>query len=101
MTGGIVLGLAAGKLPGVLIASRMAMFFDGVTLPDDTTWLILAEASCLAGAGFLISLFIGTLAYDTPEFDTQIRLGVLGGSTLAGAIGLVLVKLAVGRRDAA
>lgn len=101
MTLGIILGLLIGKPVGILAASRAAMLLNGVKLPDDTTWFMLAGAACLAGIGFTMSLFIGTLAYDTPEFDAQIRIGVLGGSILAGIAGLALLKLAVGRSDAA
>ncbi len=93
MTLGIVLGLTVGKPLGILISSRFAMLFKDVTLPDDVTWPMLAGAASLAGIGFTMSLFIGTLAYDTAEFDAPIRLGVLGGSIVAALVGLMILRL--------
>ena len=100
MTLGIICGLVIGKPLGILIASRIALLLPGVSIPDDTNWGMLAGAACLAGIGFTMSLFIGTLAYSTSQFDAQIRLGVLFGSLASGLLGLVILKLATGARNA-
>jgi NhaA family Na+:H+ antiporter len=97
MTLGIILGLVVGKPLGVLIASRLAMLFKGVALPAGATWPMLFGASLLAGIGFTMSLFIGTLAFETSQFDAQIRLGVLGGSILAAILGLGLLYFSTKR----
>ena len=41
-----------------------------------------------------MSLFVGSLAFDTNAYDTAVRLGVLAGSTLSAVVGcLWLVML--------
>ncbi len=94
MTLGIIAGLVIGKPLGILVASRISLIFPGVKLPENVSWTMLFGASCLAGIGFTMSLFIGTLAYETNEFDAQIRLGVISGSILSGVIGLIVMTFA-------
>lgn len=100
MTMGIVLGLVVGKPLGVLIACWIALRLKNVKLPEDVSWPMLAGAACLAGIGFTMSLFIGTLAYDAPDFDAQIRLGVLGGSIISGILGFLILKQTIGAKSA-
>ena len=38
---------------------------------------------CLAGIGFTMSLFIGTLAFDTPAQIDAVRVGVIAGSVIS------------------
>ena len=53
----------------------------------------------LCGIGFTMSLFIGGLAFVglDPRFETEVKLGVLGGSLIAGLLGVALLW---GPRDA-
>ncbi len=46
----------------------------------------LYGVAILGGIGFTMSLFIGTLAFADDGVLTQIRVGVLAGSILAGAV---------------
>jgi NhaA family Na+:H+ antiporter len=48
----------------------------------------------LAGIGFTMSLFIGTLARDVVGHAVPLRLGVLGGSLLAGLAGYLVLRMA-------
>jgi NhaA family Na+:H+ antiporter len=41
----------------------------------------------LAGIGFTMSLFIGSLAFADPEHQNLIRIGVISGSILSGLVG--------------
>jgi NhaA family Na+:H+ antiporter len=47
-----------------------------------------------------MSLFIGTLAFDTPEQAAQVRIGVLGGSLVSALIGYLVLRAAFGRAEA-
>jgi Na+:H+ antiporter, NhaA family len=46
-----------------------------------------------------MSLFIGSLAFDGPEYFTPIRLGVIVGSTLSGVAGYLLLRFAPDRSE--
>ncbi len=48
----------------------------------------------LTGIGFTMNLFIGTLAFDDDAVLTQVRVGVLAGSILAGAVAALILGLA-------
>ena len=45
----------------------------------------------LCGVGFTMSLFIGGLAFETESHATQVKLGVLAGSTVAGLLGTAIL----------
>jgi NhaA family Na+:H+ antiporter len=94
---GIALGLFAGKLCGVLGASAILIRLGLARLPEGASWLQLTGVAALCGVGFTMSLFIGSLALDGPEYFTPLRLGVIAGSTLSGATGYLLLAFAAGR----
>jgi NhaA family Na+:H+ antiporter len=48
----------------------------------------------LTGIGFTMSLFIGTLAFQAPEYNTAVRIGVLSGSLVCGIAGYLVLYLA-------
>lgn len=49
--------------------------------------------SLLAGIGFTMSLFIGTLAFDDPAYAPAVRIGVLTGSAIAAVFGYMLLRM--------
>ena len=63
-------------------------------LPDGVSWWQIYGAACLAGIGFTMSLFIGTLAFSDPELSKAVRLGVLSGSTLSAVTGFLVLRYA-------
>ncbi len=90
---GIALGLFIGKQLGVFGFAWMAVRLGVAQLPAGVSWLQIYGLSLLAGIGFTMSLFIGTLAFADPAHASQVRLGVLGGSLLSACLGyLVLFK---------
>jgi len=93
---GIAAGLLLGKFLGVMLAS-FAMVASGLArLPEGANWGHMAGLSLLAGIGFTMSLFIGSLSFgDGPEMN-EVRLGVLAASTVAAVAGFVVLRL--GRR---
>ncbi|MDQ3124230.1 MAG: Na+/H+ antiporter NhaA [Pseudomonadota bacterium] len=101
---GVALGLFLGKQLGVFGAALLASGLKIGRKPTGATWLEVYGVSVLCGVGFTISLFIGVLAFpglnDSPE-QTQVKLGVLGGSLLSGLAGSIALSLASRRRRAA
>ncbi len=97
---GIILGLVIGKPLGVLGASWLAVRLRWAELPQGAGWLAVVGVACLTGIGFTMSLFIGTLAFehDTAfSYDAGVRMGVLGGSLISAAIGIVVLQFGLKR----
>jgi Na+:H+ antiporter, NhaA family len=92
---GIAAGLFIGKQIGVVGTVLACVRLGWARLPDGVTWLGLYGAAVLAGIGFTMSLFIGTLAWDTADHAVPLRLGVLAGSLLSGIVGYVLLRRAI------
>ncbi|MYH58599.1 MAG: Na+/H+ antiporter NhaA [Boseongicola sp. SB0675_bin_26] len=94
---GIALGLFIGKQAGVLVFSWLGVKAGLCRLPDGVTWLQVYGIACLTGVGFTMSLFIGTLAFDTAGQLDEVRLGVLLGSGLSALLGFAVLKHALRR----
>ena len=62
-------------------------------LPSDISWKQYYGLSLVTGIGFTMSLFIGSLAFTDPEFQTSVRLGVLIASLLAGVLGYLTLRI--------
>ena len=66
--------------------------------PAGASWLSIYGVSILAGIGFTMSLFIGSLAWEDGSHAAALRLGVLGGSIVSAICGLVVLSMATKRR---
>ena len=90
---GITLGLVAGKAVGVFGAAWLLVRFAGARLPAGASTRQFFGVCVLCGIGFTMSLFIGGLAFagQGAGYETQVKLGVLGGSLLAGLLGAALL----------
>ncbi len=90
---GIALGLFLGKAVGVFGASWLLMRATGARLPAGATTREFFGVCVLCGIGFTMSLFIGGLAFAGQGLghETQVKLGVLGGSLVAGLVGSALL----------
>ena len=97
---GIAAGLFIGKQIGVLLSVFICVKLRLARLPEGAGWLAIYGASLLAGIGFTMSLFIGTLAWDHTYYSAPLRIGVLGGSLLSGIAGYAVLRVAT-RRSAA
>ena len=91
---GIALGLFLGKQVGVLGFAWLGTRLGLCRMPDGVGWSQAYGVALLAGIGFTMSLFIGTLAFPDPEYATAVRLGVLYGSTLSAVLGYLVLRLA-------
>ncbi len=89
---GIALGLFLGKQIGVFGFAWLATRAGICRLPDGISWGHIYGAALLAGIGFTMSLFIGTLAFADPEHATAVRLGVLSGSILSAVAGYAVLR---------
>jgi NhaA family Na+:H+ antiporter len=91
---GIILGLVAGKPIGVLAGAAVALALFRVRLPAETTPKMLIGMAVLTGIGFTMSLFIGSLAFDSVAQSNAVRLGVLFGSLVSALIGSLVLLAA-------
>ncbi|WP_345817628.1 Na+/H+ antiporter NhaA (plasmid) [Paraburkholderia sp. PREW-6R] len=91
---GIAAGLFIGKLVGVCGGSAVLIRLGLARLPAGCNWRQFVGVAALCGVGFTMSLFIGSLAFEGPEFFTPLRLGVIAGSTLSGVTGYLLLRFA-------
>ncbi|NDE89888.1 MAG: Na+/H+ antiporter NhaA [Alphaproteobacteria bacterium] len=90
---GIMMGLFFGKQIGIILAGKIAMRMGWAQLPADITPMQFYATAILAGIGFTMSLFIGSLAFKSGELDNLVRLGVMGGSLLSAVVGIALLRL--------
>ncbi|MCB0325952.1 MAG: Na+/H+ antiporter NhaA, partial [Bdellovibrionales bacterium] len=97
---GIAAGLVLGKPLGILLASVLAVTVGLARLPEGCNWLHIIGAGSLAGIGFTMSLFIGGLAFDSPELMAEVRVGVVAASVISALIGVGILMLAVRRSRA-
>jgi NhaA family Na+:H+ antiporter len=91
VTAGVALGLIVGKPVGVIGAVWLATRAKLARLPEGISWRHIAGAGFLAGIGFTMSLFIGTLAFDDPTRLDEVRLGVLAGSVVSALLGAAVL----------
>jgi len=94
----IMMGLFLGKQIGVFGFAYAAIRVGLAERPKQATLLQLYGVSLLAGIGFTMSLFIGSLAFADPEHQNLIRIGVISGSILSGLVGASVLTFA-GKSD--
>ncbi len=85
-------GLIIGKPVGIFLMSFIAVKLGWASLPAGVTWRHIIGVGALAGIGFTMALFIGSLAFtDDEAMLNQAKLGILGASVVSGVIGLALL----------
>jgi Na+:H+ antiporter, NhaA family len=93
VAGGVALGLFVGKQLGVFGAAALAIKLKICERPSGAGWLALYGVALIAGIGFTMSLFIGTLAWEDSGHAGALRLGVIAGSIASALCGLALLAL--------
>lgn len=86
---GTALALIVGKPLGILASCWLMVRFGGFRLPHGMNWGAVLLVGMLAGIGFTMSIFIAMLAFDDAGVLAAAKLGVLVGSVVAGAAGLL------------
>ncbi|MEB2848066.1 Na+/H+ antiporter NhaA [Endobacterium cereale] len=98
LTMGVAAGLLLGKLVGVLGTVAVLVNLKLAELPAQASWGQMAGVALLCGIGFTMSLFLGLLAFNDPNVQDHVKIGILLGSLTSGLIGAVLLT-AFGRRS--
>ena len=88
---GIALGLLIGKLTGVFGFTWLLVKSGAARLPEGANWLHIFGVAALAGIGFTMSLFIGSLSFSDLAHMNAVRLGVLTGSILSACLGFAVL----------
>jgi NhaA family Na+:H+ antiporter len=95
LTLGVALGLLVGKLVGVFGSAYLVIRLGFADMPIAAGRLQLLGVSLLCGIGFTMSLFIGMLAFASdPTLQAEVKIGILGGSVLAGLAGWIVLRFA-------
>jgi NhaA family Na+:H+ antiporter len=90
---GIAGGLVVGKTVGIFGTCWIMIRSGLAAAPDGASSRQLFGVSVVCGIGFTMSLFIGALAFEGMEtgYETQLKLGVLAGSLIAGILGTLIL----------
>src|SRR5919202_5159735 len=95
VTLGSAAGLFVGKQAGVFLSTWAAVRLGLADCPEGASWAQVYGVSVLAGIGFTMSLFIGLLAFPaSPELQDAVKIGVLAGSLVSAALGILVLRLA-------
>ena len=94
VTLGILLGLFVGKQFGIFGFAWLAIKLGLGKLQDGLNYKQIYGVSLLAGIGFTMSLFIGSLAFEHggPDYSTSVRIGIIGGSLLSAVFGYLVLR---------
>lgn len=91
---GIAAGLFVGKQIGIFGSCWLMIKLGWARMPFNAGWTSLYGMAILCGVGFTMSLFIGGLAFTTPLYLNEVRLGILTGSLLSSLVGVTVLAFA-------
>ena len=87
---GIITGLVLGKPLGIVLMTWIALKLKWGKLPDNVNLLHIVGLGLLAGMGFTMSIFIGSLSLVTqPELLNQAKMSIMLATTIAGVLGIL------------
>ncbi len=90
---GIILGLIIGKQVGIFLFSFFAVKSGLCLLPKGINWKMMYAVSILGGIGFTMSLFISSLAFNSPALINDSKFGILIASFISSVMGIVMLNL--------
>lgn len=89
---GIIVGLIIGKQTGIVVFTWLAVHARIAVLPDMMSWKLIYGVSWLCAIGFTMALFIAGLAFEDEATLNTAKIAILLASSIAGIIGLVLLR---------
>lgn len=92
ITLGVALGLLGGKVIGILLFSKLVVYFKISSLPKGVTFKHVFGIGILASIGFTMSIFITELAFESEIYKTQAKMGILTASFIAGVSGFFYLQ---------
>jgi NhaA family Na+:H+ antiporter len=91
---GIALGLVFGKTIGVFAFTFLGDKLGIGALPEGVTYRTVFGLALTAGVGFTVALFVAGLAFEPGSLTADsAKIGILGGSLVAGLIGYGYMRL--------
>ena len=100
---GVALGLLVGKPVGILGLVYLGVALGWARLPAGATWGQVAGIAFACGIGFTMSLFIASLAFDSPGVAENLqadRLGILLGSLVSACAAAIILHFTLPRVEA-
>lgn len=89
---GVIAGLVAGKIIGIVGSTFLITRLRGANLDPDIQWVDLVGLASVAGIGFTVSLLVSELSFDIEDpMHDWAKVGVLTASVLAAVIGAILL----------
>jgi len=95
-----LLGLFVGKPLGIFCLSWLVVKCGWTRLPAGVNWGAVLGGGFLSGIGFTMALFISSLGLKDVLLDAA-KVGVMAGSSLSAAAGMIVLILALPRPSAA
>ncbi|MUP47335.1 Na+/H+ antiporter NhaA [Gramella sp. BOM4] len=89
---GILAGLILGKFIGIVLFTRLMLFFGISSLPKEVRLNDIYGIGLLGAIGFTMSLFITDLAFESEIYLDQAKIGIFTASLLAGIAGYLFLK---------
>jgi NhaA family Na+:H+ antiporter len=99
VTWGIAVGLIVGKVLGITTLTLLALRLGLGRLPAGMRARQVVGVAAVAGIGFTVSLFIADLSFTGALLDDA-KIGILGASVVAGALGAIVLWLTPGPSEA-
>ena len=88
---GVVLGLVVGKPLGVCLTAWAAVKARIAVMPEDTTSRAFLGAAVLCGVSDPVGLLMADSAFPHGGFAAAAKIGVLAGSVIAAALGVLML----------
>ena len=89
---GVLFGLLFGKPIGIVGSTLLLTRLNIASLPESISRRRLVGLGFLASIGFTMSMFVSTLAFDSPDNYVQAMVGIFAASIIGGIIGYLLLK---------
>jgi NhaA family Na+:H+ antiporter len=89
---GIFFGLVIGKPVGISLATWLAVKSGITSLPKGLTWTHIVGVAMLAGIGFTMALFIGSLAITDNTLLAMKKFSILIASFVAAILGIAILR---------